>query len=181
MFLPGSNEPLEMVAEVVHITPPEIAQQRGWDPGMGLHFVDYEETAAKRLEQYIEEQVNLKPEIKDERREHNRSSTLLKLRFPDLATLVGNYAKDISQGGIFIPTNDPKPVGIYITLPLVQPDSGEELEIMGKVERVVTEKEAQEQKQKHLVPGMGIKFINLDSAQRQALKQFLVVEPKKSR
>jgi uncharacterized protein (TIGR02266 family) len=97
----------------------------------------------------------------------------MKVKFPDLTTLLENYAKDISQGGIFITTTDPKPVGAYISLTLVHPVSGEELEIMGEVMQVVTEKEAMEHRDKKSVPGMGIKFINLESAQLLALKKFL--------
>ena len=98
------------------------------------------------------------------------------MKFPDLTTLLENYAKDISRGGIFIPTTDPKPVGVIITLTLIHPDSQEEIEIQGEVVRVVSEKDAREQKEKKLVPGMGIQFINVEPEQQQALESFLAVE-----
>jgi len=100
----------------------------------------------------------------------------MKVRFPDLTTLLENYAKDISQGGIFIPTNDPKPVGSVISLTLIHPESGEEIEVQGEVIRVVTEVEAREKHDRQLTPGMGIKFIDLSERQQQSLDRFLAVE-----
>jgi type IV pilus assembly protein PilZ len=176
IFLPDDKEPLDVVGEVVHIIEPEIAQQRGWDPGMGVHFVDYDEEMFKRLEKYIDSQADEKPQAKVDRRRHQRTTTRMKVKFPDLTTLLENYAKDISQGGIFIPTTDPKPVGVTITLTLVHPENGEEVEINGEVVRVVTEKEAKEHKDRKLVPGMGIKFVNLEHDQQLSLEQFLAVE-----
>jgi len=176
IFLPDDENPMDVVGEVVHIIEPEIAQQRGWDPGMGVHFVDCEEAMFKRLEKYIDDQSKDKPAAKVDRRRHQRSTTRMKVKFPDLTTLLENYAKDISHGGIFIPTTDPKPVGVAITLTLVHPESGEEVEINGEVVRVVTEKEAKEHKDRKLVPGMGVKFINIESSQQMALEEFLAVE-----
>jgi len=176
IFLPGEKNPVDTVGEVVHTIEPEVAKERGWDPGMGVHFVDFPETMQNRLEEYVDSQVKTKPEAKVDRRKHPRSSIRLKVKFPDLTTLLENYAKDISQGGIFIPTTDPKPVGVIITLTLIHPESHEEVEIQGEVVRVVSEKEAREQKAKKLVPGMGIKFINVEPSVQMALERFLAVE-----
>ena len=176
IFLPGHKDALDVVGEVVHTIEPEIAKERGWEPGMGIHFVDFPEDVQQRLTHYVDSQAKTMPVEKSDRRKHPRSSIRLKVKFPDLTTLLENYAKDISRGGIFIPTTDPKPVGVIITLTLIHPENQEEIEIQGEVVRVVSEKEAREQKEKKLIPGMGIQFINVEPEQQQALESFLAVE-----
>ncbi len=176
LFLPDEPEPLEAVGEVVHIIEPELAREKGWDAGMGVQFVDFEETMQAKLEKYINKRLKENPHLLQDRRKHPRASIRMKVRFPDLSTLLEKYAKDISQGGIFIPTNDPKPVGTVMNLTLIHPDTGEEVEVQGEVVRVVTEKDVFENKEKKLTPGMGIKFINLTPEQELALERFLAVE-----
>ena len=176
LFLPDEPEPLEAVGEVVHIIEPELAREKGWDAGMGVQFVDFEETMQAKLERYINKRLKENPHLLQDRRKHPRASIRMKVRFPDLSTLLEKYAKDISQGGIFIPTNDPKPVGTVMNLTLIHPDTGEEVEVQGEVVRVVTEKDVFENKEKKLTPGMGIKFINLTPEQETALERFLAVE-----
>jgi len=176
LFLPDEPEPLEAVGEVVHIIEPELAREKGWDAGMGVQFVDFEETMQAKLEKYINKRLKENPHLLQDRRKHPRASIRMKVRFPDLSTLLEKYAKDISQGGIFIPTNDPKPVGTVMNLTLIHPDTGEEVEVQGEVVRVVTEKDVFENKEKKLTPGMGIKFINLTPEQETALERFLAVE-----
>jgi len=176
LFLPDEPEPLEAVGEVVHIIEPELAREKGWDAGMGVQFVDFEETMQAKLEKYINKRLKDNPHLLQDRRKHPRASIRMKVRFPDLSTLLEKYAKDISQGGIFIPTNDPKPVGTVMNLTLIHPDTGEEVEVQGEVVRVVTEKDVFENKEKKLTPGMGIKFINLTPEQETALERFLAVE-----
>ena len=176
LFLPDEPEPIEGVGEVVHIIPPELAEERGWDAGMGVQFVDFEETMQKKLERYIYSRIKENPRLIQDRRKHPRAKIRMKVRFPDLTTLLENFAKDISQGGIFIPTNNPKPVGTVMNLTLIHPDTKEEIEVKGEVVRVVTEKEVFENKEQNLTPGMGIKFIDLTPEQELALERFLAVE-----
>ncbi len=176
LFLPDEDKPVTAVAEVVHVVDPGFAKERGWDPGIGVHLVDFEETTQKRLEKYIEKRVQESPGAILNRRRHDRAVIRMKVRFPDLTTLLKNYAKDISQGGIFIPTNDPKPIGVVINLTLIHPESGEEIEVQGKVVRVVAETEAREKRDRHLMPGMGIEFINLSEKQQPALARFLAAQ-----
>jgi len=176
LFLPDEENPLSAVGEVVHIITPEFAEEKGWNPGMGVHLIDFEETVQKQLERYIHKRAQEQPWTIMERRRHPRAVIRMKVRFPDLTTLIENYAKDLSQGGIFIPTNDPKPVGTEIALTLIHPDTGEEIALQSEVVRVVTESEAHDKRDKRLVPGMGVKFINLSEAQQSALAKFLAVE-----
>jgi len=176
LFLPGVKDPIDSVGEVVHTIDPELAKDRGWECGMGIHFIDFADAVQDKLDKYVDVQANEKPEIKSDRRKHPRSTIRMKVKFPDLTTLLENYAKDISEGGIFIPTTDPKPVGVTINLTLIHPETKEEIELDGEVVRSVSEREAREQKAKKLTPGMGIKFVNLDRRQQNALEKFLAVE-----
>ncbi len=176
LFLPEEEKPVTALGEVVHVISPEFAKDRGWDSGMGVHLIDFDQQTQKRLEKYIGRWAEENPRVIMDRRQHRRSVIRMKVRFPDLTTLLENYAKDISHGGIFIPTNDPKPIGIVITLTLIHPETGEEVELQGEVVRVVTEGEAREKKDQRLIPGMGVKFIQVSQEQQSALDKFLVVE-----
>lgn len=176
LFLPDEKKPVSVVGEVVHIITEETAKKRGWDAGIGVHFVDYDEEAKERIERYVQKKFAENPQIKADRRKHKRTAFKIKVKFPNAKTLLEEFAKDISEGGIFIPTNYLKPVGEIINVTLVHPETGEHLELEGKVIRVVTEEDAKRAGETKKVPGMGIKFVNLTKEQEEAIEKFLAVE-----
>jgi uncharacterized protein (TIGR02266 family) len=90
----------------------------------------------------------------------------IKLKYPDIDTFVQKYAVNISRGGIFIATKQPKPIGTYVRFEFLLSDAGQSSIIRG---------EGQVQWTKDFDPanpgkphGMGVKFMRLD-AESQAV------------
>ena len=58
----------------------------------------------------------------DERRAHSRYAAELTVRFKDRRNLKGEHIRNISQGGIFVCSLDPLPVGEKVQLTLCAPN-----------------------------------------------------------
>ena len=122
--LPGRSELIQLVGEVVHTIDPETAKERGWEPGLGISFVDFEELGKTALEQYVREVSQAHPhKITQDRRQSERAPIRLRVKFPNLRTLMEDYSRDISQGGIFIQTENPRGLGERFIISLVHPES----------------------------------------------------------
>lgn len=95
------------------------------------------------------------PSGKD-RRKHIRVelNLLVQYRFDTFDDFLSEYAGDISEGGIFIETDEPRPVGTMIYLQFALRDGTQLIEGLGRVVRVSPPGSPQ--------PGMGVEFENLD-------------------
>ena len=85
----------------------------------------------------------------------------IKLKYPDVETFIQKYAVNISRGGIFIATKQPKPIGTFVKFEFLLSDAGTSSIIRG---------EGQVQWTKEYDPahptkahGMGVKFSRLDA------------------
>jgi len=171
--LPDRAEKIALVGEVVHTIDPKTAQEQGWEPGLGIHFVDFEETGKEMLAQYVREISQKHPhKLVRDRRSSERAPLRLRVKFPNLQTLMEDYSKDISQGGIFIQTEHPRGLGERFILSLVHPESKQELELEGEVVRI----SRKEPRDPGSVSGMGIRFTNLDEKAKQAINFFLAAD-----
>ncbi len=168
--LPGTEPPLSLVGEVVHVIDKDTAKERGIEPGMGVQFVDFEEGAHQSLDIYVASRIEKKPEsLSKDRRRHARVPVRLRVKFPSVEVLQQDYSEDISRGGIFIQTQKPKEVGDRFLVTLVHPETKEEIELMGEVVRVA-------EGEPHIPgssKGMGIKFIDMDKEKKEAIRRFL--------
>ena len=168
--LPNVDQPLDLVGEVVHAIEPELAKQNNWEAGMGIHFVDFEEEAQKVLHDYVATQYHKDPAARPrDRRQHPRTDSRLRVKFPSLDVLQHDYSEDISRGGIFIQTPKPREVGDRFLITLVHPETGEELELLGEVVRITH----QDPKVPGSLSGMGIRFLEMDEKKHQAIEKFL--------
>ncbi len=171
--LPDREEPLNLAGEVVHVIEPEFAESYGWEPGIGVQFIDFEEGAHQELEEYVASMYKEEPAFRTpDRRQHHRSPIRLKVRFPNENVLRQDYSEDISRGGIFIQTKKARNVGDRFILTLVHPTTGAELEIPGEVVRVTTE----DPQVPGSVTGMGIRFLEMDDQKQEAIEEFLGLE-----
>ena len=167
--LPG-EKPLFLVGEVVHCMDPETAQRNGWDPGFGVHFVDFEDGDHQALEQYIARHRQESPAaLVPDRRRHERALLRLRVRFPSLAVLQHDYSADISRGGIFIQTQKARQIGDQFNLTLVHPDTGVELELQSEVVR----SSQLDPGVPGSVSGMALRFINLTEKTAREIELFL--------
>jgi uncharacterized protein (TIGR02266 family) len=93
----------------------------------------------------------------DEKRKHPRTplSLLVQFRFNTFEDFLAEYSVNISPGGMFIKTDEPKEEGAVIYLQFSLRDGSRLIEGMGKVVRVNAPGGPGE-------AGMGIEFINFD-------------------
>jgi type IV pilus assembly protein PilZ len=94
-------------------------------------------------------------------RKHPRAPIELKVDYKKLNSFFADYTKNISKGGTFIKTKKPLPIGTRFLFKLFLPRQGEPFELLGEV--VWSKSDGEE-------PGMGIRFIYADDAQRAAFE-----------
>lgn len=94
----------------------------------------------------------------DERRRHPRTplSILVQFRFNTFEEFLAEYSVNLSPGGMFIRTDEPKEEGSVIYLQFTLKDGSRLIEGMGRVVRV------NPPGVKDRVAGMGIEFVNFD-------------------
>ena len=93
----------------------------------------------------------------------------LHLVYDDLDQLVEHYSRDISEGGIFIDTSQPLPVGskIQLRMSIVHEDITY-INALGEVMHVIYGKDTK------FGAGMGVKFVEIDLDGQQFLKEFVL-------
>lgn len=103
----------------------------------------------------------------DDRRKHPRTplSLLVQFRFNTFEDFLAEYSVNLSPGGIFIRTNEPREEGSIIYLQFSLKDGSRLIEGMGKVVRVNPEGESGR------VAGMGIEFLNFDDESMQLINE----------
>lgn len=96
-----------------------------------------------------------------EQRQHLRAPIELKVDYKKLNSFFADYTKNISKGGTFIKTKKPLPIGTRFLFKLTVPRRDDPFELLGEV--VWSKADGEE-------PGMGIRFIYTDDAQRGAFE-----------
>ncbi len=85
----------------------------------------------------------------------------IKLKYPDVETFIQKYAVNISRGGIFIATKNPKPVGTFVRFEFLLSDATSSSIIRGEGQVQWTKEfDAAQPNKAH---GMGVKFSRLDA------------------
>lgn len=97
----------------------------------------------------------------EDKREDGRAPITLRVDYKRLNTFFADYTKNISKGGTFIKTRKPLPIGTRFLFKLTVPRRPEPFELLGEV--VWSQGDGEE-------PGMGIRFIYQDDAQRLAFE-----------
>jgi uncharacterized protein (TIGR02266 family) len=93
-----------------------------------------------------------------ERRRHARTplSLLVQFRFNTFEDFLAEYSVNLSPGGIFLRTDEPRELGSIVYLQFSLKDGSRLIEGMGRVVRVNPPGEQER------VPGMGVEFLNFD-------------------
>lgn len=103
---------------------------------------------------------------------NKRKATRLQHEIPVAYRSVGSFLTDwatnISQGGLFINTRKPLPVGTEVTILLQLPGADFPCELHGRVARVTAF-----DNRANMVPGMGIEFFDLEDARRKQIEAFV--------
>ena len=102
-----------------------------------------------------------------ERRVHPRAplNMLVQFRLPDMDAFIREYSANISIGGMFIRTQEPRSEGARLYFQFRVPDDGSVFEGLGKVVHI--------NPPDHPTPGMGIEFINLEENSRRVLDEII--------
>lgn len=97
-----------------------------------------------------------------ERRRYPRAplNLLIQYRFDTFEDFMAEYALDISEGGMFIRTKEPRAEGSMIYLQFALKDGTRLIEALGRVVRVNGDDDA----------GMGIEFVNCDQDSRALIE-----------
>lgn len=107
-------------------------------------------------------------ESAENERESGRKPIELKVEYKRLNAFFADYTRNISNGGTFIKTDKPLPIGTEFTFKLQVPKLREPLTIAGQVRWVVSPDDlspdgADDQEE----AGMGIRFVYADDEERQ--------------
>lgn len=98
-----------------------------------------------------------------ERRQHARFDTLISVDYNDGETFLFSYITNISEMGIFIRSDSPLTIGTVLKLQFTPQDGGEAFDVAGEVVWINPVRPDGE----NLNPGMGVRFIELDSSTRE--------------
>jgi uncharacterized protein (TIGR02266 family) len=98
-----------------------------------------------------------------ERRRYPRAklNILIQYRLNTFEEFLVEYASDISEGGMFIRSDDPRPQGALVYFQFALKDGTRLIEGLGKVVHSATSGEPR---------GMGIEFVNFDDDSRAMVK-----------
>jgi molecular chaperone DnaK len=108
-----------------------------------------------------------------ERRRHPRTplSILVQFRFDSFDDFLAEYSVNLSPGGIFLRTDEPRPEGSIIFLQFSLKDGSRLIEGMGKVVRVNPPGEG--------VAGMGVEFLNFDDESMRLIEEICAARQSK--
>ena len=101
----------------------------------------------------------------DNKRRANRLEHELPVAYRTVGSFLTDWATNISQGGMFINTRTPLPVGTDVKILIQLPTMEFPVGLSGKVTRVV-----EHDRVSSIVPGMGIQFTDVDPSKRQQLE-----------
>jgi len=97
-------------------------------------------------------------------------SLLIQYRFDTLEDFLAEYSTDISVGGMFIRTEEPKEEGSLVYLQFYLRDGAKLIEGLGRVVRV---NQADPASQGKTDPGMGVEFVNFDEPSMDLIRQIV--------
>jgi uncharacterized protein (TIGR02266 family) len=88
--------------------------------------------------------------------------------YRSVGSFLTDWATNISQGGVFINTRKPLPVGTAVKIIIQLPGEPFPAHLDGRVTRVT-----EFDNHRNMVPGMGIEFTAVDEVRRDELERFV--------
>ncbi|MBK9519715.1 MAG: TIGR02266 family protein [Anaeromyxobacter sp.] len=108
------------------------------------------------------------PAPADNKRKAARLHHEIPVAYRSVGSFLSDWATNISQGGLFINTRKPLPLGAAVKILLQLPGEQAPSALEGRVARVTGYDNAQ-----NMVPGMGIEFTDVTPARREELERFV--------
>jgi type IV pilus assembly protein PilZ len=101
-----------------------------------------------------------------DRRKTDRADLVVRVAYHTIDELFSEFARNINEGGLFVETDTPHPVGTEVSLQFKIPGSDEPLHVIGRIAHTTSGGEGEP-------PGIGIEFDDLDSQARQRINQLV--------
>ena len=101
-----------------------------------------------------------------DRRKSERANLIVQVVYHTVDELFAEFARNINEGGLFVETDTPHPVGTEVSLQFEIPGSDEPLHVVGRVAHTTNGSPGEP-------PGIGIEFDDLDSQARQRINQLV--------
>ncbi len=136
---------------------------------MGVELTWHDEEYFRYLADLIEAERE-KSNSGKEQREHFRHKERVEVIFDDPEELIGQFAQNISRGGIFVNTDRPLAKGREVSLRMVLPQIMSDIEVKGKVAFSIDLPFAERLMRP---PGMGIKFIRFENDDKKRFFDYL--------
>ena len=112
------------------------------------------------------ERVEVEEMPSPERRRFDREQFVVRVAYATVDDLFSDFTRDINEGGLFIPSDRPKPPGTEVSMRFTLPGSERIVETSGRVVRV-SDGEGTEP------PGMGIEFDPLSPETSSGVDQLI--------
>ena len=103
----------------------------------------------------------------NERRKSERADLVVRVIYQTVDELFTEFACNINEGGIFIETDNPQPLGSSVALEFKLPGSDEPIEVVGTVVRISDGSGPNDSS------GMGIEFGDLGAGARQHINEIV--------
>ena len=104
-----------------------------------------------------------------ERRATPRADFVVRVNYQTVDSLFSEFARNINDGGIFVETDAPQPIGTSVELEFKLPGADQPIEVVGNVVRSVST----DQVESDGTAGMAIEFENLCSDVRQQINEII--------
>ena len=104
-----------------------------------------------------------------ERRASPRADIVVRVNYQNVDSLFSEFARNINDGGIFVETETPQPIGTNVELEFKLPGADRPIEVVGNVVRSIST----DQVESEGVPGMGIEFENLGADLREQINEII--------
>ena len=101
-----------------------------------------------------------------DRRKSVRADLVVRVDYQTVDQLFSEFARNVNEGGIFVETESPQPLGTEVSLQFRIPGNDEPLQTRGMVVRLSTGEGGEP-------PGMGIEFDDLDANDRQRINRLV--------
>ena len=101
-----------------------------------------------------------------DRRKSDRADLVVRVDYHTVDELFSEFARNINEGGLFVETDTPHPVGTEVHLQFHVPGAEEPLQVIGRVVRTSGE-------DRNEPNGIGIEFDDLDRQARQRINQLV--------
>jgi molecular chaperone DnaK len=104
---------------------------------------------------------------------------LVRLAYGSVDEFVERFAVNMSRGGLFIRTRDPRPVGTVLSLEIRLQTGETVIKAVGVVRWVQAPEPAADHAKPPLSPGMGVQFTEIDDASRAVVERMVSLREKR--